>query len=232
MTDVTPELLLGAYAEGVFPMAEDRFDPTLYWYDPEFRGILPLDTFHCPRRLKKTIRSGLYQVTFDRDFERVIRSCAKPARGRRTTWINDRIVELYTALYERGFAHSLECWKDGELVGGLYGVALGRAFFGESMFSRRRDASKVALVYLAARLKFGGYELLDTQFITDHLQQFGAIEVTRAEYKASLEKAIQSAVVTDEAAGTMSLSAEDSTFASMPLSADGSAILQSINQTS
>lgn len=232
MTDITPELLLGAYAEGVFPMAEDRFDPTLYWYDPEFRGILPLDTFHCPRRLKKTIRSGVYHVTFDQDFEQVIRSCAKPARGRRTTWINDRIVELYTALYERGFAHSIECWKDDELVGGLYGVALGRAFFGESMFSRRRDASKVALVYLTARLKYGGYELLDTQFITDHLQQFGAIEVTRAEYKASLEKAIQSAVVTDEAAGTMSLSAEDSTFSSMPVSADGSAILQSINQTS
>ncbi len=232
MTDVTPELLLGAYAEGVFPMAEDRFDPTLYWYDPEFRGILPLDTFHCPRRLKKTVRSGLYQVTFDQDFDQVIRSCAKPARGRRTTWINDRIVELYTSLFERGFAHSIECWKDNELVGGLYGVALGRAFFGESMFSRQRDASKVALVYLAARLKYGGYELLDTQFITDHLQQFGAVEITRAEYKAMLATAVQSAVVTDVSAGTMSLSADVSTFSSMPASADGSAILQSISQTS
>lgn len=232
MTDVTPELLLGAYAEGVFPMAEDRHDPTLYWFDPEFRGILPLETFHCPRRLKKTIRSGLYRVTYDQAFNQVIGSCAKPARGRRTTWINDRIVELYTALFDRGFAHSIECWKDDELVGGLYGVALGRAFFGESMFSHRRDASKVALVYLVARLKFGGYELLDTQFITDHLQQFGAIEVSRADYKASLESAIQSAIVEDGVEGRMSLSAETSTFSSMPATADGSAILQSISQTS
>lgn len=232
MTDVTPELLLGAYAEGVFPMAEDRFDPTLYWYDPEFRGILPLDTFHCPRRLKRTIRSGVYRVTHDQDFNQVIRSCAKPARGRRTTWINDRIVELYSSLFEQGFAHSVECWKNDTLVGGLYGVTLGRAFFGESMFSRQRDASKVALVYLVARLKYGGYELLDTQFITDHLQQFGAVEITRAEYKTRLEKAIQSGVVSDEAAGTMSLSADASTFSSMSATADASAILQSISQTS
>lgn len=232
MTDVTPELLLGAYAEGVFPMAEDRNDPTLYWFDPEFRGILPLEDFHCPRRLKKTIRSGVYRVTFDEAFDKVIGSCARPSRGRRTTWINDRIVELYTALYERGFAHSIECWRDSELVGGLYGVALGHAFFGESMFSRQRDASKVALVYLVARLKFGNYQLLDTQFITDHLQQFGAIEISRSEYKAKLEAAIQSAITKDEAAGTMSLSAEASTFSLMPVSADGSAILQSISQTS
>lgn len=232
MTEVTPEVLLGAYAEGVFPMAEDRHDPTLYWFDPEFRGVLPLETFHCPRRLKKTVRSGLYKVTFDTAFRDVIRSCAMPARGRRSTWINDRIVELYTTLYEWGFAHSMECWKDGALVGGLYGVALGRAFFGESMFSRQRDASKVALVHLAARLNYGGYELLDTQFITDHLQQFGAIEITRAEYKSRLQVAIQSAVVPDPETGRMSLSAEASTFSSMPDGADTSAILQSISQTS
>lgn len=232
MTEVSPELLLGAYAEGVFPMAEDAYDPALYWYDPEFRGILPLEDFHCPRRLKKTIRAAPYQVTFDTAFGDVIRSCAKPARGRRSTWINEQITRLYTTLFERGFAHSVECWQDGELVGGLYGVSLGLAFFGESMFSRRRDASKIALVYLVARLKFGGYQLLDTQFITDHLKQFGALEIPRTDYKTRLEGAIQSAIVVDETAGTLSLSAAASTFSSMSADADTSAILQSISQTS
>lgn len=229
---MSPELLLGAYAEGVFPMAEDAHDPTLYWFDPEFRGILPLEDFHCPRRLKKTIRAAPYKVTFDTAFDKVIGSCARPARGRRTTWINERIVELYTSLFERGFAHSIECWQDGELVGGLYGVALGKAFFGESMFSWRKDASKIALVYLVARLKYGGYTLLDTQFITDHLKQFGAVEIPRADYKVRLDEAIQSAIEVNEAAGTMSLTAEASAFASMSETLDGSAILQSINQTS
>lgn len=213
-------------------MAEDAYDPTLYWYDPEFRGILPLDDFHCPRRLKKTIRAAPYKVTVDTAFDQVIRSCAKPARGRRSTWINEQIVGLYTALFERGFAHSVEVWHEGNLVGGLYGVSLGQAFFGESMFSRRRDASKIALVYLVGRLRYGGYQLLDTQFITDHLKQFGAIEIPRADYKASLEKAIQSAIVEDEVAGTLSLSAAASTFSSMSADADTSAILQSISQTS
>ena len=224
MTEVTADLLLNAYASGVFPMAEDRFDPTLYWYDPEFRGVLPLEAFHCPKRLARTVRSEPYRVTIDTCFSDVMRSCAAPARGRRTTWINDTIIELYTELHERDFAHSVEVWQEDRLVGGLYGVSLGKAFFGESMFSRESDASKIALVYLVARLKFGGYTLLDTQFITDHLRQFGAEEIPRADYKKSLEEAVYSSMT--------SSSTISSTFAAMPASSSGADILQSINHIS
>src|SRR6201995_3523619 len=163
---LTPEILLRAYAEGLFPMAERRGDPTLYWVSPEKRGIIPLDDFHVPRRLSRTIRSGRFQITSDLAFGDVMRACAAPAEGREQTWINDEILRLYSALHVGGHAHSLECWQSGELAGGLYGVSLGGVFFGESMFSRARDASKVALVHLVARMRLGGYLLLDTQVVT------------------------------------------------------------------
>ncbi len=191
--DIGPEVLLKAYAFGVFPMAEDRDDPTLYWMDPDYRGIIPLDAVHIPRRLKRTVRRDAYEVRIDSAFESVIRACATPGPGRRATWINERIVELYNALFERGHAHSVECWQDGELVGGLYGVSLGAAFFGESMFSRSRDASKVALVHLLGRLIAGRYKLLDTQYLTEHLAQFGAIEIPRFDYRRRLRRAINMA---------------------------------------
>jgi len=188
--NLTPDMLLLAYEIGVFPMAEDRDDPELFWVDPRLRGILPLDNFHVPRRLGRTVRSRRYQVTFDRDFHAVIEGCAESTEGRPQTWINDEIVNLYTSLFHMGHAHSVECWQDGDLVGGLYGISLGGAFFGESMFSRARDASKVALVQLVTRLRAGGYVLLDTQFITDHLSQFGAREIPRAEYRILLAEAL------------------------------------------
>jgi leucyl/phenylalanyl-tRNA--protein transferase len=187
---LTPELLLRAYAEGLFPMAERRSDPTLYWVSPEQRGIIPLDQFHVPHRLARTVRSGAFTITADRAFRDVMLACAAPGPGRPESWINDEIVRLYTALHAGGHAHSIECWQDDELVGGLYGVRLGAAFFGESMFSRRRDASKVALVALVDRLRRGGFILLDTQFITAHLSQFGAIEIPRALYLARLHEAL------------------------------------------
>jgi len=187
---LTPEILLRAYAEGLFPMAERRGDPTLYWVSPEKRGIIPLDVFHVPRRLARTIRSNAFQVTSDRCFRQVMEACAAPAPGRTESWINDEILRLYTALHASGHAHSLECWHDGELVGGLYGVRLGAAFFGESMFSRRRDASKVALVHLVQGLQRGGFVLLDTQFITAHLARFGAIEIPRERYLLKLHDAL------------------------------------------
>ena len=189
-TRLTPEILLRAYAEGLFPMAERRGDPTLYWVSPEKRGIIPLDVFHVPRRLARTIRSNAFQVTSDRCFRRVMEACAAPAPGRTESWINDEILRLYTALHASGHAHSLECWHDGELVGGLYGVRLGAAFFGESMFSRQRDASKVALVHLVQGLKRSGFVLLDTQFITAHLARFGAIEIPRERYLLKLHDAL------------------------------------------
>jgi leucyl/phenylalanyl-tRNA--protein transferase len=196
MSGLTPQLLLGAYASGIFPMAENRNDPDLYWIDPDRRGILPLEQFHIPRRLRKTLRSGLYEVRCDTDFISVVSECAAPSSRRPETWINTEIEALYGALHDMGFAHSVECWlveQSGHrrLVGGLYGVALGGAFFGESMFSRARDASKIALCHLVARLKLGGFTLLDTQFVTDHLSQFGVIEIDRAEYKARLADALQ-----------------------------------------
>jgi leucyl/phenylalanyl-tRNA--protein transferase len=189
--DVTADLMLRAYRAGLFPMAETRRGDRLYWLDPELRGILPLDGFHLSRRLRRTVLNGPFTVTSDKDFPGVIARCAAPAEGREDTWINRDIERLFTALHERGHAHSLEVWLEGALVGGLYGVVLGGAFFGESMFSTARDASKVALVHLVARLRLGGFTLLDTQFVTSHLSQFGACEVPRDAYKAMLERAVK-----------------------------------------
>lgn len=182
-------MLLRAYAYGVFPMAERRDDPELFWIDPEQRGILPLDQFHVPRRLKRTIKSEPFEVRIDTSFRQVMLGCAAESDSRSGTWINEPILNLYCELHARGHAHSVECWREGQLVGGLYGVSLGAAFFGESMFSRERDASKIALVYLVARLIAGGYKLLDTQFVTEHLKQFGAIEIPRDEYRVRLHEA-------------------------------------------
>src|SRR5436190_3302620 len=187
---LTPEILLRAYAEGLFPMAERRDDPLLYWISPEKRGIIPLDAFHVPRRLARTVRTSPFTVTSDHAFADVMAACAAPAPGRPESWINDEILRLYIALHAGGHAHSIECWQDGELAGGLYGVRLGAAFFGESMFSRQRDASKVALVHLVAGLKRGGFVLLDTQFITAHLARFGAVEITRERYLLKLQDAL------------------------------------------
>lgn len=191
MIALTPELLLRAYAAGIFPMAETADDPEVFWVDPEQRGILPLDGFHLPRRLARTLRQEVFDVRCDAAFEAVVRGCAEPTPERPKTWINEEIVRLYAALHRLGFAHSVEAWRDGELVGGLYGVALGGAFFGESMYSRVTDASKVALAQLVARLRLGGFRLLDTQFVTDHLEQFGAVEISRAQYHRRLSAAIQ-----------------------------------------
>jgi leucyl/phenylalanyl-tRNA--protein transferase len=187
--DVTPDLMLRAYRAGLFPMAETRRGDRLYWLDPEMRGILPLDGFHLSRRLRRTVFSGIFTVESNRDFPRVIANCAAPAEGREDTWINRDIERLFTALHVLGHAHSVEVRQEGMLVGGLYGVVLGGAFFGESMFSVVRDASKVALVHLVARLRLGGFTLLDTQFVTAHLTQFGAYEVPRETYKVMLEQA-------------------------------------------
>jgi leucyl/phenylalanyl-tRNA--protein transferase len=190
MSGLNPEILLRAYAVGLFPMAERRDDETLYWIDPEKRGILPLDDFHIPRRLRRTVKKRLFEVRCDSAFDAVIRACAEPSAERGETWINDEIIKLYSDLYEMGRAHSVECWRDGELVGGLYGVALGGAFFGESMFSCYRDASKVALVHLVVRLHKGGFKLLDTQFVTKHLSQFGVVEIHRSGYRQLLSSAL------------------------------------------
>ncbi len=188
--EVTPELLLRAYSVGLFPMAECRDDPMLFWVDPKLRGVLPLDRFHLPRRLRRTLRQRRFRLSCDTAFRQVIEACAETAPGRPNTWINDEILDLYSELHAHGDAHSVECWLDGELVGGLYGVVLGGAFFGESMFTRVRDASKVALVHLVARLRAGGFVLLDTQFNTPHLQRFGAIEVPRERYRERLAEAL------------------------------------------
>ena len=188
--EITPEVLLKAYSCGIFPMAESGEDPALYWIEPERRGIIPLDRFHVPERLARTVRSDRYNVVVDRDFEAVIAGCAQPRPGRTRTWINVRIRNLYRRLYERGDCHTVEVYDGKDLVGGLYGVSLGRAFFGESMFHRVRDASKIALVHLVARLKAGQYRLLDTQFVTEHLRRFGAIEVSRPVYHKLLDAAL------------------------------------------
>jgi leucyl/phenylalanyl-tRNA---protein transferase len=187
---LTPEILLEAYAAGVFPMAESADDPELFWVDPQRRGIIPLDGFHVSRRLRRLVRQNRFEIRCDTAFEAVVRSCAEATEKRPNTWINDEIVRLYGALFARGAAHSVECRRDGMLVGGLYGVSMGAAFFGESMFSRETDASKVALVHLIARLLLGGYRLLDTQFLTSHLARFGAIEITRARYRRFLAAAL------------------------------------------
>jgi leucyl/phenylalanyl-tRNA--protein transferase len=190
LLEITPQVLLKAYAVGIFPMAESAEDPGLYWIEPETRGILPLDRFHLPKRLKRTVTQGVYEVRVDRDFDAVIAGCAAPAAGRAKTWINERIRRLYGELFTLGHCHTVETYLDGRLVGGLYGIALGAAFFGESMFSRERDASKVALVHLVARLRAGGFRLLDTQFTTRHLKQFGALDIDRRHYHRLLEQAI------------------------------------------
>ncbi|MCA8928136.1 MAG: leucyl/phenylalanyl-tRNA--protein transferase [Alphaproteobacteria bacterium] len=190
MTVLTPTLVLRAYAMGVFPMAESHDAETLYWVDPDRRGVLPLDAIHVPRRLKRTVRQGRFRVRCDTDFEGVIDGCAEATPDRRDTWINAEVRSLFRALYDMGVVHTVECWQDDALVGGLYGLRLGGAFFGESMFSRVRDASKVALVHLAARLCDGGFTLLDTQFITDHLARFGTVEIPRDDYRDQLERAL------------------------------------------
>lgn len=203
--EITPEVLLKAYACGIFPMAESADDPALYWIEPEKRGIIPLDGFHVPQRLQRTIRNTSLTVDVDRDFDAVIAGCAEPQSGRTRTWINSRIRTLYRRLYDRGHCHTVEVYDGGALVGGLYGVSLGAVFFGESMFHRTRDASKIALVHLVARLKAGGYRLLDSQFITEHLKTFGACEVSRRQYSKMLDEAL----------------AADGKFDALPASIDG-----------
>ena len=188
--EITPEILLRAYAAGIFPMAEDADDPTLFWVEPQRRGVIPLDGVHVPRRLARTVRQDLYEIRIDTDFEGVIAGCAAPAEDRERTWINERIRRLYGELYELGHCHTVEAWSEGRLVGGLYGVRLGAAFFGESMFHVARDASKVAFVHLCARLKAGGFRLLDAQFVTDHLATLGAVEIARRDYARMLTDAV------------------------------------------
>jgi leucyl/phenylalanyl-tRNA---protein transferase len=190
LVDITPEVLLKAYACGIFPMAESAEDPALYWIEPERRGIIPLDRFHVSSRLARTVRSSHFTVMVDRDFDGVLDGCSEPMPGRTRTWINARIRNLYRKLYERGDCHTVEVYDGDKLIGGLYGVSLGRAFFGESMFHRTRDASKVALVHLVARLRAGQYRLLDTQFVTEHLRTFGAVEVSRPTYHKLLDAAL------------------------------------------
>lgn len=191
LTEITPDLVLRAYRAGLFPMAERRDGERLYWLDPELRGVQPLDAFHLPRRLARTVLSDAFEVRCDTAFAEVMQGCAAPTPDRPETWINPEIERLFSALHLMGYAHSVECWREDRLVGGLYGVALGGAFFGESMFSTVRDASKVALVHLVARLRLGGFRLLDTQFVTEHLARFGAVEIPRAEYRRRLLLALE-----------------------------------------
>ncbi|NNF80042.1 MAG: leucyl/phenylalanyl-tRNA--protein transferase [Rhizobiales bacterium] len=216
MSTITPQILLKAYAAGIFPMAESADDPSLYWIDPDQRGIIPLDRFHLPKRLRRTVLAEPFKVTADTAFAETLAACAEERPDRKTTWINTRIMALYNQLFRMGFCHSIECWKDGDLVGGLYGVSIGGAFFGESMFSRERDASKVALVHLVARLNAGGYKLLDTQFVTDHLSTFGAHEVDREAYHQLLE-------------GALGVEGE---FGALSSDVSAAGVLQFVNQTS
>jgi leucyl/phenylalanyl-tRNA---protein transferase len=190
MSSITPQILLKAYAAGIFPMAESADDSALYWIEPELRGVFPLDNFHVSHSLAKQVRRRAFEIRIDGAFAGVIDGCAERTGERRSTWINGRIRALYCQLHKMGFCHSVECWQDGALVGGLYGVRIGAAFFGESMFSRQRDASKVALVHLVARLNAGKFKLLDAQFLTDHLRRFGAEEVAREAYHLLLESAL------------------------------------------
>lgn len=216
MQNVTPNQLLQAYAQGIFPMADSARACDIYWVSPEERGIIPLNAFHIPRRLKRRVRSDYFNVRINGQFERVMRECAAPKPDRPSTWINKKILDLYTELHRRGHAHSVETYLGDELVGGLYGVSLGGAFFGESMFSRATDASKVALVHLVAHLKMKGFTLLDTQFLTDHLGQFGAIEISREDYLVLLSSSCLGAGF----------------FGSEPNSVSGTTALQSTSQTS
>jgi len=188
---LTPDLLLRAYRLGLFPMAESRTAKSLHWLDPEARGVLPLDRFHIPRSLMKVLRSNRFTVTANQDFAGTIAACAATREIRPETWINPEIERLFTELYRLGFAHSVETWENGHLAGGLYGAALGGAFFGESMFSTATDSSKVALVHLVARLRLSGFTLLDTQFITTHLARFGAVEISRNDYHVLLAEAVE-----------------------------------------
>jgi len=197
-------------------MAEGRSQAELFWVEPEHRGVIPLDQFRVPRRLRRTVRQDPYRVTVDSAFDRVIRECAEPVEGREESWINDELIDLYGRMHRLGHAHSVECWQGMELAGGLYGVSLGGVFFGESMFSRHTNASKIALVFLAARLMAGGYRLLDAQFVTDHLKQFGIQEVPRDQFLRLLEPA---ALLSGD-------------FHSLPSGLAGAEILQSITQTS
>ncbi len=213
---LTPELLLRIYAAGIFPMAEDALDPTLHWVDPERRGVIPLDGFHVSRRLQRTLKRNPFEVRADHAFDETVAACAQARFDRPTTWINGEIRRLVGELFRMGHAHSVECWRAGRLVGGLYGISLGGAFFGESMFSRETDASKVALCHLVARLRRGGFVLLDTQFLTEHLASFGAMEIGRAEYHAKLAAAL----------------AVEARFYLGPLDAGDLAFRQSLTQTS
>ena len=212
----TVDDLIACYQRGVFPMADARGDERIFLIDPDRRGVIPLHGFHVPRRLARTVRADGFQVRIDTAFDAVIEACASARPGRLETWINAPIQELYGELYRRGVAHSVECWREGRLAGGLYGVTLGAAFFGESMFSAERDASKVALAHLVARLLAGGYQLLDTQFLTGHLAQFGALDIPRAHYRKRLIQAL----------------ASEADFFRMSAQADGWSVLQAISQAS
>lgn len=242
MAAIDPEMLLRAYAIGVFPMSDSREAPEVFWVEPRRRAIIPIEGFRLSRSLRKTLRSGEFEVTADRAFESVIRACA----DREETWINDQIEESFIALHRLGHAHSVECRHQGELVGGLYGVALGAAFFGESMFSRRTDASKVALAWLVARLRVGGYRLLDCQFMTEHLRSLGAVEVPQSDYLALLASAVGGAAgeavaaagaAAAEAAGRAEFGALDRLLATDPAftvdgPASGCVIAQLLTHTS
>ena len=245
------DLLLQAYANGIFPMSDARDDPDTFWIEPEFRAVMPLDGFRLSKSLAKTIRQDRFVVTSDTAFAQIIDTCAAPQADRQDTWINPDIQEAFCRLHSLGQAHSVECWSEGRLVGGLYGLALGRAFFGESMFSRATDASKVALAWLVARLNIGGFELLDCQFMTDHLESLGAIEMTQGAYlkllEAALTKSVQSASgfassgalapgsdgnwgALDGAFGSSVAVSDD--FSSTGVSSPGKFILQALTQTS
>ncbi|MET3854393.1 leucyl/phenylalanyl-tRNA--protein transferase [Rhizobium sp. OAE497] len=189
---ITPEILLRAYSIGLFPMAESADDPEIFWVEPELRGVIPLDDFHISKSLAKTIRRKPFDIRFNSDFDAVISACAEETSGRPSTWINGTIRQLYSTLHRIGHAHSVEAWDGDELVGGLYGVSLGAAFFGESMFSRRTDASKICLVHLVERLREKEFKLLDTQFTTEHLKTFGAIDVPKEEYAVMLDAVMDS----------------------------------------
>jgi leucyl/phenylalanyl-tRNA--protein transferase len=192
---ITPELLLRAYSIGMFPMSESADDPELFWVEPDIRGIIPLDDFHVSKSLQKAIRKAPFDIRFDTAFDQVVAKCAEAADDRPSTWINQTIRDLYSALHRLGHAHSVEAWEGDELVGGLYGVTLGSAYFGESMFSRRTNASKICLVHLVERLRERGFTLLDTQFTTEHLKTFGAVDIPKAEYGVLLDKAMESETV-------------------------------------
>ncbi len=228
MQRIDPELLLSAYAAGIFPMADHRAAPDVHWVEPKHRGVLPLERFHLSRSLAKLLRSERFSLTADCAFNEVVAACAASSPGRPDTWINPTIITAYRALYDQGNAHSVECWEGDSLVGGLYGVTLGAAFFGESMFTRATGASKCALAALVARLQVGGFQLLDTQFLTDHLARFGTIEVTRARYKGLLAAALD--LTGDFAAFGWEAADRPETTVSGPVS--GKRIVQLLTQTS